>query len=284
MRAFLFGLLIFTLSAAAWAETVQQTPRPGIPLSAEYLAGNRAKPAVLLLHGFLQTRDFATVANLARGLNDAGYPVLVPTLSLGIPNRKQSLACEAIHKHAMADDVTEIARWVAWLKARGHGQILVFGHSFGSLQGLAYLSGKPDPAVKGYIGISLIEAQIGGADRAQLIAQLEARVAAGQRELVPHALSFCRKYPATPESLLSYVRWDQAHVLAALKQAKVPVRLIMGDLDELAGHNWFAALQHMQIPMVVIKGANHFMDGEHEFDLLEHALRHLERFGTVAAR
>jgi len=29
-------------------------------------------------------------------------------------------------------------------------------------------------------------------------------------------------------------------------------------------------LQHVQTPMVIVKGANHFMDGEHEFDLLEH--------------
>ena len=284
MRACLLGLLIWLLPATVYAEIVQQTMRPGIPASAEYLPGERARPAVLLLHGFLQTREFATVASLARGLNDAGYSVLSPTFSLNIPGRKQSLACEAIHKHGMDEDLQEIARWVAWLKTRGHTAIVLFGHSFGSLQGLAYLAHKPDPSIKGYIGISLVEAQIGGADRDKLIARLEASVAAKRRELVPHPLSFCRKYLATPESLLSYVRWDQTRVLAALKQSPVPTRLIMGDLDEIAGHGWINALQHVQTPITVIKGANHFMDGEYEFDLLEHALRHLDTFRQAPSR
>jgi hypothetical protein len=46
----------------------------------------------------------------------------------------------------------------------------------------------------------------------------------------------------------------------------------------MLGSGWLKALQHVQVPMVVINGANHFMDGEHEFDLLEHSLAHLETF------
>lgn len=276
MRAYLFCLLISVFPAAAHAELVQQLMRRGIPANAEYLSGERNKPAVLLLHGFLQTREFSTVTTLARGLHDEGYTVLSPTLSLNIPGRKQSLACEAIHKHSLDDDVAEIGRWVRWLKSRGHHTVVLIGHSYGSMQLLAYLSAKPDAAVKGYIGTSLIEAQIGSADRASLIAQLENRVATRQRALVNQPLSFCRKYPSTPEGLLSYVRWDQARVLASLKQSPVGVQLIMGDSDELMGGGWLKALQHVRTPMVIVKGANHFMDGAHEFDLLEHALTYLE--------
>lgn len=284
MRALLFGLLCVLLAATAHAEIVRQVVRPGITASAEYLPGERAQPAVMLVHGFLQTREFPTVANLARGLHDTGYPVLTPTLSLNIPNRKQSLACEAAHKHSMDDDVAEIARWVAWLKARGHERIVLLGHSFGSLQALAYLAGKPDPAVKGYLGISLIEAQIGDLDRPRLIAQLETQAAAGQHKLVSHSLSFCRKYLSPPLDLLSYARWDQPRVLAALKQARVPVRLIMGDLDDLIGESWMRALRHIDVPLVIIAGANHFLDGQHEFDLLEHSLRQLDSLNRSLAR
>lgn len=276
MRAYLFCLLISVFPAAAHAELVQQLMRRGIPANAEYLSGERNKPAVLLLHGFLQTREFSTVTTLARGLHDEGYTVLSPTLSLNIPGRKQSLACEAIHKHSLDDDVAEIGRWVRWLKSRGHPTIVLIGHSYGSMQLLAYLSARPDAAVKGYLGTSLIEAQVGSVDRASLIAQLENRVATRQRALVNQPLSFCRKYPSTPEGLLSYVRWDQARVLASLKQSPVGVQLIMGDSDELMGGGWLKALQHVQTPMVIVKGANHFMDGAHEFDLLEHALTYLE--------
>ena len=161
MRAYLLCLLISVFPTAAHARLFNSRCVRAFTASAEYLVGERNKPAVLLLHGFLQTREFPTVATLARGLHDAGYTVLSPTLSLNIPNRKQSLACEAVHRHSLDDDVAEIGRWVNWLKSRGHRAIVLLGHSFGSLQLLAYLSAKPDAAVKGYIGTSLIEAQIG---------------------------------------------------------------------------------------------------------------------------
>ena len=169
MRAYLICLLLSAFPAWAHAAIVQLQVRPGIHASAEYLDGQRDKPAILLLHGFLQTRDFPTVATLARGLRDAGYPVLSPTLSLNIPNRSQSLACEAVHRHSMDDDIGEITRWVNWLKSRGHRSIVLIGHSFGSLQLLAYLDAKPDRAVKGYFGASLIETRIGKTPRAPLI-------------------------------------------------------------------------------------------------------------------
>jgi pimeloyl-ACP methyl ester carboxylesterase len=277
MRILLLCLLVALFPAAAHAVDVRLEMRPGITASAEYLAGQRGKPVVLLLHGFLQTRGFPTVATLARGLHDAGYSVLSPTLSLGIPNRERSLACEAVHAHGLDDDVAEIARWVAWLKSRGHRSIVLVGHSFGSMQLLAYLAGRPDPAVKAFIGASLVEAQIGTTPRAALIGKLERQVQLKQHTLVNQPLSFCRDYLSTPQALLSYVRWDQAHTLAALRQSPVSAQLIMGDADELLGRNWIASLKAVQAPMVIVRGGNHFMDGEHEFDLLGHTLEFLER-------
>lgn len=276
MRAFLFCLLVSLLPAPAHAESIQLEMHRGLPAGAEYLAGRHDRPAVLLLHGFLQTRGFATVATLAHGLHDAGYPVLSPTLSLGIPNRKKSLACEALHTHSLDDDVAEIARWVAWLTSKGHRSIVLVGHSFGSMQLLAYLAGRPDPAVTAYIGASLVEAQVGATPRAELIDRLERQVRNNDRALVTQRLSFCKTYRSTPQALLSYVRWGQARTLAALKQSPVTTQLIMGDADELLGQDWIRSLERVQVPVVIVRGANHFMDGEHEFDLLERTLAFLE--------
>ncbi len=272
-----FCLLISLLSTTAHAVVVDLVMRPGISASAEYLIGERSKPAVLVLHGFLQTREFHTVATLANSLRDAGYTVLAPTLSLNIPNRTQTLACEAIHRHSMEGDVAEIARWVNWLNSRGHHNIVLFGHSFGSLQLLAYLNAQPDAAVKAYIGTSLIETRIAPISRSALIAQLTDRTQRRQRALVTQAVSFCKKYTAPPEDLLTYVLWDQPRTLMAVKQSPVPMQLIMGDADKMLGHNWIKALQHIQAPMVLVHGANHFMDAEHEFDLLEHTLDFLQK-------
>lgn len=284
MRAFLICLLISAIPAWAHAAIVKLQIRPHIQASAEYLPGQRNKPAVLLLHGFNQTRDFTTVASLAHGLQDAGYPVLAPTLSLGIPNRRQSLACEAVHRHTMEDDVAEIARWVNWLKSQDHRSIVLVGHSFGSLQALAYLDSHPDPVVKGFLGASLIETQIGNTSRPALKARLENMISHHQRTLVTQQVSYCTNYLATPEALLSYVNWDQARTLKALNHTPVSALLIMGDADEMLGKNWIATLKHARTPMVIVAHANHFMDGEHEFDLLEHTLKFLEHAQPASTR
>ncbi|HET9463578.1 MAG TPA: DUF1749 domain-containing protein, partial [Thiobacillus sp.] len=87
---------------------------------------------------------------------------------------------------------------------------------------------------------------------------------------------YCRKYLSTPEALLSYVRWDQPHTLSVLKQSPVNMKLIMGDADDMLGHGWLKALKHIQTPLVTVKNANHFMDGAHEFDLLDHTLKSMD--------
>lgn len=284
MRVFLFALLIAGSSGWTQAATVQLEIRPRISAGADYLEGQRNKPAVLLLHGFLQTREFPTVASLARGLNDAGYSVLSPTLSLGVPMRQQSMPCEAIHRHSLDDDVDEIARWVKWLRFHGHRSIVLVGHSFGSLQLLAYLDRRPDAAVKGFVGASLIETQVGSADRGALMARLEDRIARGQRTLMSHSVSLCKNYTTTPEGLLSYARWDQAQTLAALKNLRMPKLLIMGGADTMVARNWIRLLAHIQTPLVLVPGANHFLDGQHEFDLLDKTLGFLGRFSTVNSR
>jgi dienelactone hydrolase len=272
MRLQLLCLLILIFPATALAKLVELEVRPGIQAGADYRAGANSKPAVLLLHGFLQTREFRTVATLADSLHDAGYTVLAPTLSLNIPNRMQSLSCEAIHRHSMNEDINEIARWIDWLKSRGHQRIVLFGHSFGSLQLLAYLEGKSDAAVKAYIGTSLIETRIATLSRPALIAELKDLVQRKQTRLVTQSVSLCPRYAAPPADLLSYAVWEQPRTLAAVKNAPVPMQLIMGDSDKILAHGWLQALQHIQTPMIIVPGANHFMDAEHEFDLLEHTL------------
>jgi hypothetical protein len=58
----------------------------------------------------------------------------------------------------------------------------------------------------------------------------------------------------------------------------------MGDADSMLGRGWIKALQHVRTPVVVVRGANHFMDGQHEFDLLDQTLRFLETPRTAASR
>ncbi|MES9992843.1 MAG: hypothetical protein ABW098_12865 [Candidatus Thiodiazotropha sp.] len=92
----------------------------GLTINAEYLDNESQAPAILILHGFLQTRDSFTLRRLGKALHEAGYRILLPNLSLGINDRRQSLACEAIHNHPMEQDTKEIAylSYLAWDQQR----------------------------------------------------------------------------------------------------------------------------------------------------------------------
>jgi dienelactone hydrolase len=266
--------------ATVRAEPVELTLPGKLVARGEFRPGDVDKPAVLLLHGFLQTHEFPTIQRLADNLAGEGYAVLTPSLSLGVPHRRQSLACEAIHTHGMADAMAEIDAWVRWLKRKKPRAIVLMGHSFGSAQTLAYLSGKPDPAVRALIGVSIMEGRVidDRAARQRTLAELRARVKAGDRQPVTQPFSYCKAYRATPASLLSYLEWTPDRLLEAINRAPLPVAMIMGGRDDRLGAAWIERLGKTRAKLEVIEGADHFMDGEHEFDLLDRVLTELRRY------
>jgi len=276
MRCFL-ALSMACGALAAFAAPVELTLPSKLVANAEYRKGDPGKPAVILLHGFLQTHEFPVIHRLVEGIADTGRSVLAPTLTLGVTHRRQSLACEAIHTHTMNDVAGEIDAWVKWLKARHPGPIILLGHSFGSTEVLAYLSGRPDPAITHFIGVSVIEGRLklNTAETAKLIAEMRRAVKSGEPRVATHQFSFCQKYQATPASLLSYLDWTPQRVLNAAARLPLPHLFIMGGNDDRLGTDWVDKLKERS-RVKIIPGANHFMDGEHEFDLLDAVLDELK--------
>lgn len=258
----------------AQADEARLTLMSGLIATAAYKAGNPELPAVLILHGFLQTRDSPTVHQLAESLSDIGYTVLSPNLSLGISKRNKSLACEAIHLHSMEGDLKEIDTWVNWLVSKGHNQIVLIGHNYGSLMLIAYLSSHPNPAVRKLIAVSLVDAQVDmdGQQWQKTETDLQHKLNDKDASLVQHPLSFCKKYPTSAQNYMSYASWQRTRVLKVLSHLRVPVNIIMGDGDTRLGASWASALKKANPSLVVIKGADHFMSGEYEFDLLDAVL------------
>lgn len=267
----LLGLMLMLPGPAAQADIIENRLANGVVLSADFHAGKPQLPAIILLHGFLQTREFPTVNRLADGLTAAGFTTLAPTLSLGISRRAKSLPCEAAHRHTLEQDVAEIAVWVDWLAKRHPGPIIFIGHSYGSLQGLVYASATPHPALQQLIALSLIDTERHPAkvSVAALLAQAKARVAKGDKRLVDFALGHCTKFTATPESYISYANWDRKRVLGLSRNSHVPVHVVIGDEDNRMGKGWAQALSAAGVQVDKIKGANHFFDAEYEFDLLD---------------
>lgn len=262
--------------AAAMAVELEVTPR--VRASADYHPGSARGPAVLLLHGFLQTREAPVVYRLADALGAAGYTVLAPTLSLGIDLRRQSLDCDALHLHAMEDDVRELGGWVGWLAGRHPGPIVLLGHSSGALQTVAYMAGRPHPRVARAILLSLTHfgPSSGGRESAEDIERARAQQRLGEEEIDVFRLSYCDKYPAPPTPYLSYLRWDHAAVLAAIARIRRPVDAVFGSADATVPEGWPEEVQAAGARLHVVQGGDHFFRDLAEFDMVDVILRLLE--------
>lgn len=259
---------------SAWAEIIQKKLPSGLLVTAGYQQGDAGKPAVLLLHGFLQTRHFSTVESMNGELGDAGYSTLTPTLSLGVSNRKQSLQCEAIHTHTMEEDVAEIDFWVNWLVEKGHQSVVLVGHSYGSLQSLVYMNTHRHASVKKLVAVSLVDVDkaVGKKANESQIAEAKRLLENNSSLLEKYQISFCQKYVAPPAAFLSYLKWTKELIFDALGSLGHDVEVIMGGNDHRMDSDWPRQLQQVGVNILIVDGANHFFDGMFEFDLNEQVL------------
>lgn len=271
---FLAALLV----PVAHAEIVELNLPSNLVAKAEFVKGNPNKPVILLLHGFLQTHNFPTISRLTESLAGEGFTVLAPTLSLGSTHRAQSMACEALHTETINDTVKELHEWVKWLKAKGYKRIVLAGHSLGNVTNVAYLSSHPDTSIIKFIGISMVEGRLklSDAERSALISELRKKVHRHDRSIQKNQFSFCQKLHSTPDSILSYLEWGPEKLLQAIKKSPIPSTMIMGSKDDRLGPDWTPRLKKTNAKVIVIEGANHFMDGQFEFDLLDHMLDELK--------
>jgi len=266
-------LILYGLSGTATADTVEIKYINDLEISAQYLAGDQSKPAILLLHGFLQTPDFFTVQRLMDYLSTDGYPVLAPTLSLGINNRKKSLSCDAVHTHHMRDDLKEINFWTDWLAKKGHKQVILVGHSYGSLQLLIYMAQNQNHGVdiKKVIGTSLVDIDYTVGEKLNRAQVDNANAMAVQKNnsLGNFQVSYCKKFIAPPDVFLSYADWGAQKIRSLLSKIHTPVYIILGSKDERMDQKWPDVLKKANAKVSLVEGANHFFDAQFEFDLAE---------------
>ena len=271
-KYFLLMASLLFCSNVLYAETVSLTTSKNITSTAEYHAGDADQPLLIFIHGFLQTRSFSTVNRLFNAFHESGFPILAPTLSLGVSNRAQALPCESIHLHSLNSDTDEIEQWVSWASQQGHKEIVLIGHSAGSVNITAYLANKPHPAVKKTILISLTH--YGPGRPAAFETEEHAQMARDMLEkndngLGKFSLAFCKEYVSTPKHFLSYYDWSDEKVLKAVAVKNSENYIIIGGADERIVDQWLVSLKRANGKFLVIDGASHFFDQSHEFDLLD---------------
>lgn len=251
--------------ATAQAELIELKLNNGIMVEAEYHQGETGMSSIMILHGFLQTRDFYTVKRLADSLIDSGYSVLMPTLSLGLNRRNKSMDCEAIHFHSMEADIIEIELWVDWLHKKSGNDIILIGHSAGSVFELAYLDQAIKPPVKQAIFISV--SYFGSGPYSHETPADAQRARQVKNELGEFGLTFCEKYISPGSNYLSYYDWNRSRVLNAIKKQSIPIATIIGENDRRLAKDWVSVIQENMIKVQTVPGANHFFDNEYEFEL-----------------
>ena len=264
----------WSLLANAGSARMSLQLQTGLTAEADYWPGEVDRPPILILHGFLQTREFPTVRRLAEALADEGYSVLLPSLTLGLDRRRQSVACEAIHTHSMQQDVDELRAWVDWLVERNDKPPVIIAHSAGGAQVAALLDTHRSLVVDQALLISLsyFGEEQGSDRRDRLRARARHDLARDPTGMYRYALTFCRHYVTGPSQLLSYLDWDEALMREALGRSPVPVTVIYGDHDRRVDARWLEALRDGGVIVRSVHGASHFFDLAHEFELLDEVL------------
>ena len=132
--------------------------------------------------------------------------------------------------------------------------------------------------VKRVIGLSLVDVEhgVGPKDLTSQIDTARQLRAAARSELRPYQLSYCEKYVASPDSVLSYAEWTKTRILNVLTKSPIRVDIIIGSRDQRMDPNWPQILKDAGVNVATIEGANHFFDAEHEFDLISKVLDLLE--------
>ncbi len=257
--------------------TFQDTP---IELVADFEPGDTKRPAVLILHGFLTTKDFPTVQAMKRTAQELGFAVLTPNLSYGFPRRQTPLKCTSLHRHRLEDDANELAFWIQWLSDQGYPGVILVGHSSASVLMVHYLmSANPPPKnIRGVVLTSLF--YVSGPEmgtRADEIAAAQKAVAENDTRPAQWHHLFCHgNYLATPDSYLSYQSvLTRRHILQGLRHVAKhwPTYVIMGGSDkryEKTGRDLLDAYRDSGAKLIIIDEANHFFSQEHEFDLQDH--------------
>ncbi len=270
LRAVCYALVIFlAFQPQSNAETIELTTAKGHIATAEYLPGEEGMSAVLILHGFLQTREFSTVERLALTLNDAGYTVLSPNLTLGISRRNRSLDCEAVHTHSLDQDVAELEQWIKWLNEKSASPVNIIGHSAAGSVILSYLLTNQQSQHSKTILISLSHYASGpeASEKPEHAKMARAALKNEPTKIQTYALNYCKTYPSYPAAFLSYYEWDTDRTKDAISRLKKPISIIIGSSDRRLDKSWRNYLMSIKDYVTTIDGANHFFDQTHEFDL-----------------
>jgi len=187
--------------------------------------------AILWLHGLFQTHSMMEPISQQRRLWVAGgYPVLSPTLTLGINDRREPYDCSYTLDHTYELNLEELKVWLRWLRKMGVKKVVLAGHSKGGEQ-IVHLakvvSGEPK-----VVGLLLVAPSKGEQRKHPLLEKAKRLVRDGAGHTVLRGSFFyCREVSVSARTLWSYYGVDR-NIGKALREVGVPVLVVWGGEDE----------------------------------------------------
>ena len=193
--------------------------------------GVKPKVAILWLHGLFQTHKMREPISQQREFwVSKGYPVLSPTLTLGVNDRKEPYDCSYPLDHPYELNIKEIEEWVRWLKGQGVEKIILAGHSMGGqeiIHTAEKLSG--DRAIVGVLAVSPAK---GVPRKHPLLKKAKELVEKGKgRTLLETSFFYCQKTKVSARTLYTYYGVDR-NIGKSLRKIKVPVLIVWGGEDD----------------------------------------------------
>ena len=143
-----------------WADEVIPGVVVGDPVYLEQASGHKfltlyttakdPKAALIIVHGLGIHPDWGLIGVLRSQLADRGYT----TLSVQMPVLANDALASA-YPATFLEASQRLQLAVDFLKAKGYQKLGIVSHSMGSRMSEAYLSAKPDPAIKAWVSIGM---------------------------------------------------------------------------------------------------------------------------------
>lgn len=143
-----------------WADEVIPGVVVGDPVYLEQASGHKfltlyttakdPKAALIIVHGLGIHPDWGLIGVLRSQLADRGYT----TLSVQMPVLANDALASA-YPATFPEASQRLQLAVDFLKAKGYQKLGIVSHSMGSRMSEAYLSAKPDPAIKAWVSIGM---------------------------------------------------------------------------------------------------------------------------------
>ncbi len=115
-----------------------------------YTPAEDAKSAIVVVHGMGVHPDWGLIGVLRSALADRGYT----TLSVQMPVLKNE-ATTRDYAPTFPEAKERLKLAVEFLKTKGYTRIAIVSHSLGSSMSYAYLTDKPDTAVKVWVALGM---------------------------------------------------------------------------------------------------------------------------------